>query len=290
MGEVLPQIEGLAIKLSQSEEALEPRVGPLERAETKDRTSRVESVAAGLRAAMADCRAKVEDVRREVAGLKAQLSDCCQKVNRDFTNLERELTMPKEEMRELRLLKVAMAEGRKVVGQLEDLRSKNDHERLAAVEVARANERLRAEAARLKQRIKMLEQQNRRLSEANKAVKRDAGEVSNCCRKVKKDLTNQERELAKLKAEIRTMRPQPEPFAPLVADGAVPPALKAAAPTWKPLSSSRPPNAASPPPKPAKQLPQSMNQGKTRQETCRARKWRLMRQQSYCTNEIERET
>jgi hypothetical protein len=80
MGEVERQIEGLTIKLSQAEEAPGRRVGPLKRAvlelaETKDRTSRVESDAAGLCATMADGSPKVEEVRREVAGLKAELLD-----------------------------------------------------------------------------------------------------------------------------------------------------------------------------------------------------------------------
>jgi predicted nucleic acid-binding Zn-ribbon protein len=70
-------------------------------AETKDRTSRVESDVAGLREAMADGSAKVEEVRREVVGVKAQLWDCCPKVKHDLANLERELAKLKEEMREL---------------------------------------------------------------------------------------------------------------------------------------------------------------------------------------------
>jgi hypothetical protein len=74
-----------------------------ELAETKDRTTRVESDVAGLRAAMADGNTKVEEVRREAAGLKAELSDCCPKVNKDLTSLERELAKLKEEIRAMRL-------------------------------------------------------------------------------------------------------------------------------------------------------------------------------------------
>jgi hypothetical protein len=44
-------------------------------AETKDRTSRVESDVAGLRIAMTDGSAKIEEVWREVAGLKVRLRD-----------------------------------------------------------------------------------------------------------------------------------------------------------------------------------------------------------------------
>jgi hypothetical protein len=55
--------------------------------------------------------------------------------------------------------------------------------------------------------MEVLEQENQRLSEANEVVKRQVGEVSDCCPKVKKDLTNLERELAKLKEEMRTMKP-----------------------------------------------------------------------------------
>jgi septal ring factor EnvC (AmiA/AmiB activator) len=51
---------------------------------------------------MADGSAKVEDVRREVASLKVHLSDRCSKLNRNLTNLERELMKLKEEMRAMR--------------------------------------------------------------------------------------------------------------------------------------------------------------------------------------------
>jgi hypothetical protein len=69
MGEVRRQ-------MNQAEEAVERRVGPLGHAalglaETTDGTSRAESNVAGLRRAMADNSAKVEEVRREGAGLKA---------------------------------------------------------------------------------------------------------------------------------------------------------------------------------------------------------------------------
>jgi chromosome segregation ATPase len=104
-------------KMNQTEEAVERRVGPLERAalglaETKDRISRVESDVAGLRAAMADGSAKPEEVRREVAGQKAQLSNYCPKVKNDLANLERELATLKEEMSEFRLQRAAMADQR----------------------------------------------------------------------------------------------------------------------------------------------------------------------------------
>jgi hypothetical protein len=52
MGKVRRQTEGVMIKSSEPEEAVERRIGPLERAafglaETKDRTSQVESYVAG---------------------------------------------------------------------------------------------------------------------------------------------------------------------------------------------------------------------------------------------------
>jgi hypothetical protein len=68
MGEVLRQVEGADINLSESEESVEPWVGLLERvalvlAETMDWTSRVESDVAALRTAMADGSARVEEIR-----------------------------------------------------------------------------------------------------------------------------------------------------------------------------------------------------------------------------------
>jgi hypothetical protein len=125
--------------------------------------------------------------------------------------------------------------------------------------MSRANEQLRTEAARLRQRIEVLEQENRRLSEANDVVKRDVGEVFDCCPKVKKDLTNLEREVAKLKEEIKVMnqkqaqleiranQPKADPLAPPAADAAVPPD----SPRWKSPSSPPASNVAPLPPKPA---------------------------------------
>jgi chromosome segregation ATPase len=62
----------------------------------------------GLREAMADVSATVEEVQREVAGLKAQVSHC-PKVKDDLANPERELATLKEEMRKHRGRKAATA-------------------------------------------------------------------------------------------------------------------------------------------------------------------------------------
>jgi hypothetical protein len=98
---VLHQIEGVTIKLSETKEVVERAALGL--AETKDRTSRVESDLASLRAAIADDRRKVEQVRREVVGVKAELSDCCPKVKKDLANLEQEVAKLKGEIRAMRL-------------------------------------------------------------------------------------------------------------------------------------------------------------------------------------------
>jgi hypothetical protein len=65
---VLGRIHGVAIQVSRTKDPVERRVGRLEQAalglaETKDRTSLVESGVAGLRAEMADGSAKVEQVQ-----------------------------------------------------------------------------------------------------------------------------------------------------------------------------------------------------------------------------------
>jgi hypothetical protein len=69
--------------------------------EAKDR---VESDVAGLGAAMAEEKAKIEEVWREGTNPKVQPS----KVNQDVTNLKQELGKLKEEMRELQVLEVVM--------------------------------------------------------------------------------------------------------------------------------------------------------------------------------------
>jgi hypothetical protein len=92
MGKQQRQIEDVIIKVRETEEAVERRVGPLERAglglaETKDQTTRIEFDVAGLRAAMADDTRNVGEVQREVTGLKAELWDCCPKVKKDLAIL-----------------------------------------------------------------------------------------------------------------------------------------------------------------------------------------------------------
>jgi septal ring factor EnvC (AmiA/AmiB activator) len=102
MGEVLGPIDGVAIKVSQTEDVVAWCVVPLEQRETKDRTSRVESDVAALRAVMAAGSAKVEEVLREVAGLTVQLSGYCSKGSQNLTNPEQELSNLKEEMRAMK--------------------------------------------------------------------------------------------------------------------------------------------------------------------------------------------
>jgi TolA-binding protein len=62
----------------------------------------------GLQAAMADSSAKVE----EVAGQKVQFLDCEPRVKKDLTSLEQELATMNEEVKELRVHKVAMVHQR----------------------------------------------------------------------------------------------------------------------------------------------------------------------------------
>jgi hypothetical protein len=53
--------------------------GALGLADTTDHASQTESDVPGLRAAMADRDAKVEEIRRKVMGLKVQLLECCRR-------------------------------------------------------------------------------------------------------------------------------------------------------------------------------------------------------------------
>jgi DNA repair exonuclease SbcCD ATPase subunit len=182
------ELAKLTIKMSQmkavvARRALQRGQAALGRPETKDRTSWTEPHIAGLRTAIADGSAKVEEVRREAAGLIAQPWDCCPKVNQDLTNPEQELAKLKEGMREFRVLNAAMAdqwqrrepeicdlkhevkllwkmsdgqsesqeretpaaeEVRKLVWQIEGARTQNGRHGLGVGEVARANDRLRA--------------------------------------------------------------------------------------------------------------------------------------------------
>jgi septal ring factor EnvC (AmiA/AmiB activator) len=118
----------------------------------------------------------------------------------------------------------------------------------------RANEQLAAQVARSKRPVERLEQENQRLSTANESVRRDVGEVSDCCPKVKKDLTNLEREIAKLKEEMRTARPKAEPLAPAAADGVVLSVPKATVPRGSHQAAHHYPNVA-PAQKQTKQFP-----------------------------------
>jgi ABC-type transporter Mla subunit MlaD len=73
-------------------------------AKTRDRACRVASDVAGLRAAMADDRRKVEQVLQEASSLQAQLSDCLPKVKKDLTNLEQGLAKLKKEIKAMKLV------------------------------------------------------------------------------------------------------------------------------------------------------------------------------------------
>jgi chromosome segregation ATPase len=169
---------------------------------------------------------------RELLGRKADIANLLQRHEqeiRDVKNGVEWLQSASDSQRESQEREAkAVADVQKVVGQLAgdlaNLRSENGHHRSGVGEVARANDQLRAEAARLKQRIEALEQDNRRLSETNGVAKRDIGQVSDCCPKVKKDLTDLQQELARLKEEMRATRPKAEPLAPPTANSAVPPA------------------------------------------------------------------
>jgi regulator of replication initiation timing len=77
----------------------------------------------------------------------------------------------------------------------------------------RANEQLGAEVGGLKLRVELLGQDNRRLSEANSVVKRDLGAaVAERSAKVKQVMTHLERELAKLKEDIKRMKGKQDPL------------------------------------------------------------------------------
>jgi predicted nucleic acid-binding Zn-ribbon protein len=73
-------------EISHTEETAEQTTLRLE--ETKDRISRIESDVAGLRAAMTNSSAKIEEVQRDVASQKAQPFDCWSKVKQNVTNPE----------------------------------------------------------------------------------------------------------------------------------------------------------------------------------------------------------
>jgi phage shock protein A len=125
-----------------------------------------------------------------------------------------------------------------------------------------------------------------RVEEFRREVAGLKAELWDCCPKAKKDLTNLEQELAKVKEEIRAMRPIPELLAPAAAYAAVLPAQKAPVPAGKSSngSSSSPLDVTSPtpkfarlkllplsaPPKAVKQFLPSVKDGKIeREEGCR---------------------
>jgi archaellum component FlaC len=239
---------------------------------------------------------KLKEEMQELCVQKAVISDERQRHEQEICDVKHEVELLRQtsdsqresQERETR----AVAEVQKVVGQLtkqlEDLRTENGHDRLAAGKVALANEQLRADATGLKHRMEVLEQENRQLSTTNEVMKRDIGEVCDCYPKVKKDLTDLQQEFTKLKDEIKAVKREPEPLAPPAADVAVQPGAKATDPAQKSSNNPSPPDTppprprippvkvspppapptrpptVEPPPKQAKQFPPSMKKGKLR--------------------------
>jgi chromosome segregation ATPase len=114
----------------------------------------------------------LKEEMRELRGLKAAMAEQQQRHEQEIrdVNHEVELLRKASECSQKRETQ-AVADVRKVVGQLagqlDDLRSENASHRSGVEEMARAHEQLRAKAARLRQRIEVLEHDNQRLSEAN---------------------------------------------------------------------------------------------------------------------------
>jgi regulator of replication initiation timing len=194
------------------------------------------------------CGAFDADVRRELRVLKTAMDDQQLRHKLEISNLEREVELLRQVSH----------------GQREWQERESQAVRLAVEDVGRAKEQMRAEVGGLKQRIEVLEQENRRLSAANEMLKRDIGEVSDCCPKRKQDWTTLEREVAKLKEEMRTMMPKANspthPSPPTVKPA---PDAPAASPPAKPVKVSPPPAPAKPP-KPAQQFPPSVKKVKTK--------------------------
>jgi chromosome segregation ATPase len=135
--------------------------------------------------------AKLEEEMRELRGLETAMADQRQRHEQEIRDVKHEVELLRkasDSQRESQERQAeAVAEVRKVVGQLAgdlanlricasaNLRSENGQDRSRVGKTARANERLRVEAARLNGRIDVLEQENRRIAEANEVVKRDIG-------------------------------------------------------------------------------------------------------------------
>jgi hypothetical protein len=81
-----------------------------------------------------------------------------------------------------------------------------------------------------------------KIEEVQQEDARLKADLSDCGSEVKKDLAKLESGLAKLKQEVRTMKPKPQPVASLAADLPIIPAPKADTTAQKPsASNSQPP-------------------------------------------------
>jgi hypothetical protein len=193
------------------------------------------------------CSSQVCALVGEVGGLREAIAASAAKLKEDLVSIQREAkdSLQQSQEREAQ----AIADMRNAVwglgARLQTVVEERGHQVLAAAEMRQTNEQLQTEVAELKQRVEV----------------RDLGEVSDCCPKVKKDLTSLEQQLAKLKEEMREMRPKAVPLASPATDGAVPSAPEAASPARK-SSSSSPSQTMAPPPERAKQFPPLAKRGK----------------------------
>jgi hypothetical protein len=144
----------------------------------------LESEFGGLREAIAAIGAKLKE---DLGSVERQMKDC------QWQSQEREAQ--------------AMAEVRNIVGQIEAplqaVVEENGRQMLAAAEMRRSEEQLRAEVGRLNLWVEVLEQGNQWLSEANEVTKPDVGTaLPEQSAKMKQDLTNLERALTKLMMQL----------------------------------------------------------------------------------------
>jgi hypothetical protein len=144
----------------------------------------------------------------EIGGLRDAIAASGTKLKEDMVTIERQVA---DNLRQCQPLEDVRNDVAGLATQLKDVAAQNARHLLAGEEMQRTHQQLRAEVAGLRQRVEVLEQENQRLSEAMKAGTREGLGSSPIA---KKDLTNQERELEKLKEGIRRMslRKQFHPF------------------------------------------------------------------------------
>jgi chromosome segregation ATPase len=184
--EVEQEVAGVKAHLSESYPKVDQALTNLERelaklkVEMRAMRPKVTKAAKDIDLAAEQCRGLGRDIctlEEEIGGLREATAISSAKLKEGLASIEQQAKDGQRESQEREVQ--AMADVRDAIGllgaQLEAVVDEGGHQVLAAAEMQRENERLRAEVGGMRMRVEELEQDNRRVSEANEVIRQNVG-------------------------------------------------------------------------------------------------------------------